>query len=126
MYAAMVVAGAVALAPVMQVDFRLDGPVPPVIQTSPLQPDSSLADSAQPVPKPAVVVARGFGHDVPLAFAVRQLVPPRLRVTYGDAVDRQIRVSWDGGKPWDQVLRGVAAPLGLHIVISPTAVRITE
>jgi hypothetical protein len=126
MIAVIVVAGAVALSSATPVDFRLDGPVSPVIQPSPLQPDVSTAGSAQPVHKPAVVIARGFGHDVPLEFAVRQVVPPRMRVTYGESVDRQIRVSWDGGKAWDEVLRGVVAPLGLHLVMSPMAVRITE
>ncbi len=126
MIAVIVVAGAAVLLPVTQVDFRLDGPVSPVIQPSAPQPDVSTADAAPPLHRPSVVIARGFGHDVPLDFAVRQVVPPRIRVTYGDAVDRQIRVSWDGGKPWDQVLRSVVAPLGLHVVISPTGVRITE
>jgi hypothetical protein len=126
MIAVLVVAGAAILLPVTQVDFRLDASVSPVIQASPVQPDGASVGAAQPVHRPSVVIARGFGHDVPLAFAVRQVVPPRMRVTFGDSVDRQIRVSWDGGKPWDKVLRGVAAPLGLHIVISPTAVRITE
>jgi hypothetical protein len=126
MIAVIVVAGAVALSSATPVDFRLVGPVSAVIQPSPLQPDVSIAHSVQSVHKPAVVIARGFGHDVPLEFAVRQVVPPRMRVTYGESVDRQIRVSWDGGKAWDEVLRGVVAPLGLHFVMSPTAVRITE
>ncbi len=126
MYAAMAVLGAAVLCAPMPIDFRLDGPAQSVETSSQPPAEPSSQDSVRPVYRPAVAMAHGFGHDVPLAFAVRQLVPPRMRVTYGNAVDRQIRVSWDGGKPWDQVLRSVAAPLGLHVVISPTAVRITE
>jgi hypothetical protein len=71
-------------------------------------------------------MAVGFGHDVPLEFAVRQLVPATMRVEYGDTVDRQLRVSWQGGKPWDEVLRIVTTPIGLRVMTSGRTVRIAE
>ena len=75
---------------------------------------------------PRFFVAHGFGQNVPLSFAVRQVVPPRVRVSYGRGVDRQQPVSWTGGKPWDQVLRNAVRPLGLHVVMSHMAVHIVE
>ena len=77
---------------------------------------------ARPHPR----LATGFGRDVPLEFAVRQVVPSTMHVEYGDMIDRQLRVSWQGGKPWQQVLHAVLVPIGLRVVTSGRTVRITE
>jgi hypothetical protein len=107
----------------MPVDFRLDGtPPPPVITQAPtpLAPPEAPVDG-NPGPRPVRTgppIAVGFGQDVPLEFAVRQITPRWLHVSYGDDVDGQRRVSWRGGKPWNQVLGGVLTPLGLHMTMS--------
>jgi hypothetical protein len=49
-----------------------------------------------------------------------------MHVEYDDTVDRQIRVSWQGGKPWEEVLRAVTTPIGLRVVTSGRTVRIGE
>ena len=66
---------------------------------------------------PSTAIAQGFGRQVPLAFAVRQLVPPPVRVSYGPDVDTSAPISWTGGAPWDRVLRVAVEPLGLRLVI---------
>jgi hypothetical protein len=107
----------------MPVDFRIDGtPPPPAITQAPtpLAPPEPPMDG-HPAPPPGrrgPPIAVGFGRDVPLEFAVRQIAPPWLHVSYGDDVDGQMRVSWRGGRPWNQVLGGVLTPLGLHMKMS--------
>jgi hypothetical protein len=59
-------------------------------------------------------VAEGFGSDIPLALALSQIVPPDYAYSFGDGVNPGQRVSWNGGKPWNEVLSDVLAPL--HIV----------
>jgi glucose dehydrogenase len=71
-------------------------------------------------------IARGFGIDVPLAFAVRQLAPAHLGIAFGPNVDQQIRVNWQGGKPWPIVLHELVTPLGLHFVTVAGTIHITR
>jgi hypothetical protein len=124
-------AGAIAGLQPVSVDFKLDAPSsPPVavsVQTAP------APDAAEAVPalfprllRPRVVLASGFGHDVPLDFAVRQVVPHYWHIQYGSTVDLQIKVSWQGGKPWDQVLHTFLAPLGLRMKPSGRTLWIME
>jgi hypothetical protein len=71
-----------------------------------------------------VPIAHGFGHDVPLSFAVRQIVPARLRVTYANQSDLSALVNWKGGEPWNVVLANAVRPLGDRVWISASSVRI--
>jgi hypothetical protein len=59
----------------------------------------------------------GFGKDVPLGLAVRQIVPQGYSVTYGAGIDRNRRISWQGGADWQTVLRSVAVG-GHHMAVS--------
>lgn len=70
--------------------------------------------------------ALGFGSQVPLAFAARQIVPPGVTVRYGPGADPALLVDWRGGAPWDQVLKASVAPGGLHIVVTWHAVQIRK
>ena len=69
--------------------------------------------------KTRTAIASGFGHEVPLRFAVRQLLPKNWRVRYGQGVDPDRPVSWEGGRPWDFVLRDAVKPLGLQASAAP-------
>src|SRR3546814_12837990 len=53
-------------------------------------------------------VVTGFGNEVPLSFAVRQIVPPGHEISYGAGVDVNAVVTWSGGRPWGEVLNQVA------------------
>ena len=77
-------------------------------------------------PRPSAQIARGFGHDVPLSFAMRQIVPDGVRVAYGPDVDQDAIVDWVGGRPWDSVVRSTVSPLGLHAVIRGQVVSLTH
>jgi hypothetical protein len=116
------------------VDFVLEVPTPPpmaaaqvpILVEPALQDGPADPDPVRPVIRPRLILTRGFGDDVPLDFAVKQIVPPSLRVEYGATVDRQLRVSWKGGKPWQQVLRSLVDPIGLRLVLSGRVVQIVE
>lgn len=53
---------------------------------------SRADDASAPTTRPHFRVASGFGRDVPLSFAVRQMVPARVKVVYDDGVDRSALV----------------------------------
>jgi len=94
--------------------------------------------SATPLPPPAtprkpinllpqsyrVPIAHGFGHEVPLSFAVRQIVPSRLHVAYANQVNPSALVSWKGGQPWNVVLVHAVQPLGYRVWVSSSTVHI--
>ncbi len=101
---------------------------PLVINPNPLQGMSApvqsivsnpVAVEVQPQSAPAVpsneVFAEiaGFGSDMPLALALRQIVPPEYGFSFGDGVNPGYRVSWNGGRPWNEVVSEMLAPLNL-------------
>ena len=116
------------------IDFKLQTArvQPPAVSAGPpIEDDGSATGSAgsSELPyadRPHFLVARGFGHDVPLAFAARQIVPQHVRISFGSDVDPEARVNWEGGKPWDDVLRAAVKPLGLHLAVTHMAVKIVD
>ena len=88
--------------------------------------DVSLRQRRPVVPRrvgPAL--ASGFGHQVPLSFAVRQVVPKGVAVTFSDDLEPDtVIVDWQGGRPWPEVLRGLVRQPGLQVAIRPGAVLI--
>ena len=78
---------------------------------------------------PSVVrwkMANGFGNQVPLSFACRQIVPLAVRVTYGRGASPDMLVNWKGGDTWNHVLRDAVKPLGLRLVMTTMAVEIRK
>ena len=91
----------------------------------PGDPDYTPTTKTPPVHAAAPTVhwkmAYGFGNNVPLAFACRQIVPPAVKVTYGPGADPHTLVSWKGGDTWNRVLRDAVKPLGLRLVMTHMA-----
>ena len=71
-------------------------------------------------------IAYGFGHQVPLSFAVRQIVPPAITVTYRPGTDPNALVDWRGGQTWNRVLFAAVKPLSLRLVVTDTKVEIRK
>jgi opacity protein-like surface antigen len=65
------------------------------------------AASAEPV--------RGFGRDVPMSAAMRQVVPDGWSVSYGVGVDSNQHVNWRGAEDWRQVVDTMATSRGLVV-----------
>lgn len=84
-------------------------------------PLSGMATSRHPVEKvvPSIKYAEavGFGRDLPLALALSQVIPSEFTHSYAIGVDAGVSVSWEGGKPWDQVLHDMLSAQNLTAVI---------
>jgi hypothetical protein len=79
-----------------------------------------------PSSRPKRAVVRGFGEDVPLSFAVRQIVPHDVKVTYSSSVDPdQFVLTWQGGRPWLPTLRDAVSALGLRVIYRAHQITIT-
>ena len=117
---------------VKAVDFKLDPPALAAPATGQVTSPAGLSNDglddggAAPPERPRYRLATGFGHDVPLAFAIRQVIPPHVHVVFDQGVDRDVLVSWHGGRPWNEVIRTTVTTLGLHVTLSPGIVRISN
>lgn len=103
--------------------------VPVAAPATPLPPptgqtDADASDRPAPPPSPRFKMAYGFGNQVPLSFACRQIVPNAVRVTYGPGASPGQLVSWKGGDTWNRVLRDAVKPIGLQLVMTHMAVEI--
>jgi len=131
---------AIALVPAARADFAIVGtpqseakPSLPVAaevpETPPSQDNDSNNDNATPArhhAPPRLATAHGFGEQIPLSFAVKQIVPLSVKVTYGPGTNPAALVDWKGGAAWDRVLLAAVRPLGLHLVMMGRAVEIRK
>ncbi len=105
---------------------------PPAAETgaspAPAPSTATTRPAAKPRPKichPASDPAlTGFGNEVPLSFAVRQIVPARFQVAFGETVNPDASVDWKGGKPWRPTLSDAVRPLGLTVTVVGATVTI--
>jgi len=117
-------------APRAWADFVVAGQ--PSVARATTQPEDKPAPSPLPTEatetesRPRFAKAQGFGDDVPLHFAVRQIVPRAVKVHYGPGVDPDAVVTWKGGQGWNWVLFHAVHPLGLRLVMTPMAVEIRK
>lgn len=117
---------ATAVSATAQADFVITAAPPAATQ-----PFASEASPKTPGPAnhPATTrfkMAYGFGDQVPLSFAVRQIVPATIKVIYGPGVNPQALVDWKGGQVWNHALLDALKPLGLRLVATGTAVEIRK
>ena len=127
---------ALALAPAARADFTIVGSTQPVVGPSPTAIDKAPevsasqdfphAIAARHRPPPRFATVQGFGEQISLSFAVKQIVPLSVKVTYGRGADPAALVDWKGGAAWDRVLLAAVNPLGLHLVITGKAVEIRK
>lgn len=59
----------------------------------------------QTMPVKTYALAYGFGKEMPLALALRQIVPASYAFSFDPEVNIGTRVSWQGGEPWNVVLK---------------------
>jgi hypothetical protein len=124
-------------APCARADFVVAGQKPvapagaPAVQSSPgagspdvVGQDATPATDTPHPARPQFMLAEGFGEQVPLRFAVRQIVPRAVKVTYGPGADPDAAVDWRGGQGWNRVLFRAVKPLGLRLVMTHMEVEI--
>lgn len=88
------------------------------------QPQQAQTKQRQPVQALSFENVAGFGSDMPLAYALRQVVPPEYAFSFGADVNPGYRVSWSGGKPWNEVVSDMVAPLNLKATVHGSTVYI--
>jgi hypothetical protein len=86
---------------------------------------------SNPRPSPAMIsstttpLASGFGAQVPLAFAIRQMAPDGYEIVFAPPADPNSPVDWRGGRPWTQALADAVQPLGLAVSVHDKTVTIS-
>ncbi len=134
---------AVAFPPTALADFVVTGQTPEVTpvdsadtpNATSAAPDGAPTYNAETSPSPSPVrmprtarwkMAYGFGNRIPLSFAVRQIVPHTIKVSYGPGASPYALVDWKGGSTWNRVLGDAVKPLGLRLVMTYMAVEIRK
>lgn len=112
-----------AAAPPAWADFRLQ---PEATRSTAILSQPAPASEEEASPAPRFKLAHGFGHDVPLGFAVRQIVPTGVTVQFGKGVDPKSAVTWTGEAPWNRVLAAAVRPLGMKITTGASTVLIAR
>lgn len=114
-------------------------PLQPIMESKPSSGMMSLApQSIQPEPvmrEPIIEtpvmpaqqqmdfeMAVGFGENLPLVSALRQVVPPNYTFALGKNVNAGQTVSWNGGQIWPTVLNNMIEPLGLSAALRGSVV----
>lgn len=100
-------------AEVVDVSSNVNAPVvrTPVVGGRPANSGMLLAPVAATSASPDVV--HGFAKQVPLAVALRQILPAGYGFSVDPDVDLGVLISFQGGKPWRETLRDALEPPGL-------------
>ena len=109
---------------VLRIPASARGGQPTNIPIAPISPASQAPASTEASQQFAPAV--GFGRDLPLALALSQVVPANYSYAFGQNVDTAANVSWQGGKPWNQVLSDMLAANGMKAVITNNQVVIQK
>jgi hypothetical protein len=70
--------------------------------------------------------AHRFGNQIPLTFAVRQIVPLGFTVSFGRGINKDARVDWRGDQSWSAALRQAVLPLQLKVRVRDDIVHISK
>ena len=101
-------------------------PVSAMPKPAPIQIEERVSAAPDMAPRPPVSTsaakggfteAVGFGRDLPLALALSQVVPPEYSYAFARNVNVGTTVSWQGGKPWNEVLDEMLAQNGMKAEI---------
>lgn len=97
------------------------------VATEPLPEEA--AEAADQSPGLAVTeldadVVTGYGENLPLIIALRQIVPAEYQFAFAEGVDLSTPVSWDGGRSWTELLDDVMKSVNLRAEINEKMVSI--
>jgi len=74
---------------------------------------------AAPTPSPRNYESvPGFGNDIPMIMAIQQVIPDGFTYSFAPSIDLSAKVSWQGDRPWNEVLRDMLEPLGYQAHIA--------
>lgn len=86
------------------------------VEAGPIALDQAVVTAA-----PQDIVS-GFGADLPLLVALKQVVPREYKFSLAAGVDAATKVSWNGEKPWRQVLAEMLSARGLGFNVQDNVV----
>lgn len=87
-----------------------------VVGNSNVASDNVIADGGEPVGgMGSSGVVKGFANKVPLAVALRQILPSGYAFSIDPNVDMGTLISFQGGKPWRVTLQEAVMPSGLVV-----------
>lgn len=115
------------MAPITPVE-TLPAPVtaPAIEAETETLPSPSPEILAAPAPAGPFADVVGFGTDIPLALALGQIVPAEFAYSFASSVNPGLKISWEGGKPWNQVLNDALAAHNLRADVAGTAVVVRQ
>ena len=87
--------------------------LPPLMPHAPNDMGMVSAPQGTTTLTPSAEVVRGFAKQVPLAVALRQILPPGYGFSVDPDVDLGVLISFQGGKPWRDTLKDALEPAGL-------------
>lgn len=66
-------------------------------------------------------VVNGFGRDVSLNDAAHQIIPAGWNLSVSPEIEERMNghVSWQGGRPWVDVLNDVVRDTGIAVIVTP-------
>lgn len=101
----------------------------PVAESLPTPVIPAPTPAVKPTPAPPAAIAaptaelvEGFGKDIPLVIALRDIVPAKYAYAFSPREVAGTKISWRGGKVWQDVLKDALAPHGLDVSVSDTQV----
>lgn len=100
-------------------------PEPAPIAAKPAPTPTPVVADASPVSNPASNdVIEGFGKDIPLAIALRDIAPAKYAYSFSPRDVAGAKISWRGGKPWQDVLKDALTPYDLGMVVNDNTITI--
>jgi type IV pili sensor histidine kinase/response regulator len=88
----------------------------PAVSEAPVEETKTPAEVKTEVS--AAPVIEGFGKDIPLAIALRDIVPPNYAYVFSPRDIAGTKISWRGGKPWLEVLQNALSQQNLDATIN--------
>ena len=82
-----------------------------------IEANIEIEEAAEEKPQPSFAEISGFGSDMPLAFALSQIVPEGYAYSLGKNVNPAAIVSWSGGQAWTIVVQNMIKPLDLMLSV---------
>ena len=107
----------------------------PALAPSAIEPQDSAATASQVLVPPAGALSesagrgkavRGFADNVPLAVALRQILPPEIGFSVSQDVSLGMLVSWRGGSGWRETLQAMLQSAGLTMQEQGQMVKISR
>jgi hypothetical protein len=84
---------------------------PDSVEAAPVTQAAATPTAETPAPEGDAL--NGFGSDLPLVIALRQVAPVDYQISFAEGVDPGVHVSWTGGKTWELVLGDMLKPVDL-------------